>query len=108
MKKKEGFLAKLLTMHGPEKEDFLHEVPLTHAVETDPEINNMRGLGVSDLASAIISGRKPRLSIELSRHVLEALVGFKISFDSGRPYKMTTTCERPAPVPAGLECWKID
>ncbi len=104
----EGFLNKVLAMHGPGKMDFLKEVELTHAVEMETPQGNMRGLGVSDLASAIIHGRKPRLSAELSRHVLEALLGAKISSDTDKPYKMTTTCERPSAVPAGLECWAID
>lgn len=104
----EGFMNKLLAMHGPGKEDFLQEVELTHAVEMESPQGNMRGLGVADLASALLNGRKPRLSAELSRHVLEALLGFKIASDTGRPYKMTTTCEKPEAVPAGLACWAID
>ena len=105
---KEGFLAKVMTLNGPENESFMHEVEIQHAYENETPMGNMRGMGVSDLASAIISGRKPRLSAELSRHVVEALLGFKVSSDSGQPYKMTTTCEKPAPVPKGLECWAID
>lgn len=35
---------------------------------------NSRGVGVADLASAIIYDRKPRLSTEFSRHVLEVML----------------------------------
>jgi len=68
----------------------------------------MRGYGVADLASALLTGRKPRLSADMSRHVVEALVGFKISSDTGRPYTMTTTCERPAVLPVGMKLWEVE
>lgn len=108
VKGEEGFFNKARAMYGPGKIDFLKEVKMQHAVEMETPQGNMRGLGVSDLASALLHNRKPRLSAELSRHVMEALLGCKISSDTRRPYKMTSSCERPAAVPAGLECWAID
>ena len=98
---------RLGAMHGPKARDFLSEAPLAYPTDM-AETANMRGLGVSDIASALLHGRKPRLSGALSRHVVEALTGFKISSDTGLPYVMQTTCQRPEPVPTGLALWQVD
>lgn len=98
---------RLGAMHGPKSKDFLSEVPLRFPTDLS-ERANMRGLGVSDIASALLHGRKPRLSGELSRHVVEALTAFKISSDSNSPYVMKTSCQRPEPVPTGLDLWQVD
>ncbi|MCQ2558314.1 MAG: Gfo/Idh/MocA family oxidoreductase [Oscillospiraceae bacterium] len=55
-----------------------------------------RGMGVNDMVECILHGAKPRCSMYMSRHVTEAICGFDISAKTGLPYKMTTTCERPA------------
>lgn len=80
------------------------EMPL---VQNDPR-KKTRGLGVVDLAHAIRDGRKPRISHELILHVIEALCAFEKSSDAREIYKMTTTCERPAPIPVGLGLNCID
>lgn len=103
----EGFLNKVMAMHGPGKHQFLKEVPSMYPADDDPH-SNLRGLGVAELASAILHERKPRISGEFSLHVLEALEGFQVSSDTGSVYKMTTTCERPAPMSTGRKLWEID
>ena len=73
------------------------EVPLTHGFA-----ENSRGIGVADMAYALQSGRPHRASGRLAFHVLEAMHGFHDASDQSRHYEMTSTCERPAPLPLGL------
>jgi predicted dehydrogenase len=70
--------------------------------------SNMRGLGISEMCAAISTGRKSRLTAELARHVVEALNAFDVSASEGRPYEMTTDCERPEPMPQGAALWQVD
>lgn len=83
------------------------EMPYAFPAESQPR-SNMRGLGVSEMASAIMNGRKCRLSGEMSRHVVEALAAFDASLRDNQPYIMKTTCQRPDPMPSNLPLWKVD
>lgn len=69
------------------------EIPLSHGYTV-----NSRGLGLSDMAQAIIDDGKHRASGELALHVLEAMHGFHIASDSGKHYNMQSKCEQPAPL----------
>jgi len=71
-----------------------HEMPLTHG-----HSENSRGLGVADLADAVVGSRPHRASGELTGHVLEIMHGIHISADSGKRYKMTQAGVRPEPLP---------
>ena len=102
-----NFIEKLMSVHGPKAAECLREEPLAYPTDM-AERANMRGLGVSEMASAIMKGRKPRLEADFARHVVEALTGFAISAESGNVYKMTTTCERPRPMAEGLPLWQVD
>lgn len=73
------------------------EIPLTHGFT-----ENSRGLGAADMAYAIRNNRSHRANGKLAFHVLEAMHGFHISSDEGKHYEMTSTCERPAPLPIGI------
>lgn len=79
------------------------ELPLTHGFT-----ENGRGLGVADMAHAVLTGRKHRPSAELAFHVLEAMHGFHDASDSRCHYEMTSTVERPAPLPLGLPSRALD
>ena len=79
------------------------EVPLTHGFA-----ENSRGLGVADMAAAIVSGRPHRASGNLAYHVLEAMHGFHDASNEGRYYEMQSTCERPAAFPLGLPNDTVD
>ena len=70
------------------------DVPVAHSY-TD----NSRGIGVMDLGYAIRTGRHPRADGELACHVLEAMHAFHESAAEGRHYVMSSTCDRPAPLP---------
>ncbi|UOF88707.1 Gfo/Idh/MocA family oxidoreductase [Fodinisporobacter ferrooxydans] len=73
------------------------EIPLTHEFT-----ENSRGLGVADLAFAILNQRPHRASGELAYHVLEMMHGFHIASKAGSHYKLASTCDRPAPLPIGF------
>ncbi len=103
----ETFIDKLMALHGPKNAACLTEEPLAYPTDM-AERANMRGLGVSEMASSILKGRAPRLEADFARHVVEALTGFAISAEKGEIYKMTTTCERPRPMAQGLPLWQVD
>ena len=69
------------------------EIPLSHGYE-----QNSRGLGVADMAEAILNGGDYRANGKLAFHVLEAMHGFHDASDSGNYYQMGSTCSRPAPL----------
>ncbi|MFD2118138.1 Gfo/Idh/MocA family protein [Paenibacillus yanchengensis] len=56
---------------------------------------NARGIGVNDMAKAILNQGQHRANGELAYHVLEAMHGFHDASDLGKHYQMTSTCERP-------------
>lgn len=62
---------------------------------------NRRGIGLLDAIYARRNGRSARCTGELNRHVLEATLGIVESSETGKTYKMTTDCARPAPLPIG-------
>ena len=79
------------------------DVPVTR-----PYAENSRGIGVADMAYAVRSGRPHRASGALGYHVLEAMHGFHDASQQDGHYKMTSTVERPAPLPADLTPGTLD
>ena len=73
------------------------DIPLTHA-----NAEQSRGIGLGDMVAALELDRPHRASLELSNHVLELMEAAIVSSEEGRHVELTTTCERPAPLPAGL------
>jgi predicted dehydrogenase len=69
-------------------------VPHSHAY---PE--NMRGIGVADMAAAVAAGRLHRASGDLAYHVLEVMLAFQAASEAGRHVEIASACERPAPMP---------
>lgn len=70
------------------------EVPLTHGYA-----ENSRGLGVADMALAIIENRPHRADGRLACHVLEAMHAFGRSSDTGTHTTLQSTCDVPEPMP---------
>ena len=62
-----------------------------------------RSIGVADMAKAIETNRPHRANSDLALHVLEIILAFDKSSAAGGKVQLTTTCERPAPLPLGLE-----
>ncbi|MCL2832629.1 MAG: Gfo/Idh/MocA family oxidoreductase [Treponema sp.] len=71
-------------------------LPPTHAFN-----ENHRGIGPAELAWALRKNRKPRTSKEMAFHGLELLLGLYQSSGTKKFYEMTSTFQRPAPIPRG-------
>lgn len=78
------------------------DVAVTHAT------GRSRGSGVADLAHALRSGRPHRANGELAHHVIEVMAGAARSPVEGRHIPITSTCKRPAAVPAALPASVFD
>jgi predicted dehydrogenase len=65
-----------------------------------PNTDNCRGLGPSDLAAALRTGRAPRASGELALHVLEVMHAVETASAEGRHVEIGSTVERPAAMAA--------
>lgn len=81
------------------------EVPLTHG-HTDRR--NMWGIGVVDMAYALLKGRPHRATGEQALHVLDLMSGFLETSAQSVYYSPVTTMERPAPLPIGLPEDQLD
>lgn len=73
------------------------EMPLSHA-----HTANSRCLGVADLAYALRTGRPHRANGDLAFHVLDVMHAILEASETGQHIELTSTVERPAPLPAGL------
>ncbi|MCL2008826.1 MAG: Gfo/Idh/MocA family oxidoreductase [Treponema sp.] len=71
-------------------------LPPTHTFTGD-----CRGIGIADLAWSLRKGRKPRADKGMAFHGLELLLGLYKSCETRTFYDMTTTFERPLPIPRG-------
>jgi predicted dehydrogenase len=60
--------------------------------------DNSRGLGLTDMAEAIVQGRPHRAAGELAYHVLEVMHGIHDASSSGSYYQVKSTCNRPEPL----------
>ena len=66
-----------------------------------------RSIGAADMAAGLRNRRPHRCSGELADHVLEIMLAFDKSSALGRKVMLETTCQRPAPLPLGLEPGEI-
>ncbi|MFN2228274.1 MAG: Gfo/Idh/MocA family oxidoreductase, partial [Anaerolineae bacterium] len=69
---------------------------------------NSRGVGVADMAAAMRSGRAHRANGDVAYHVIDIVNAFHDASRENRHVELASTCERPAPLPAGLADWTID
>jgi predicted dehydrogenase len=97
-----GFDGKVyLWKQGAASNDFT-EAPFTHT------LGYGRSVGVADLAYAIREKRDHRASGERAYAVLDAMLGFLDSGQTGKPVKIKAKYERPAPLPTGLPLGQLD
>ena len=68
----------------------------------------MRGIGAADLARSLSGGVPARACGELAFHVLDVMCGISDSARTGAFVKVQSTCERPAPLPLGLDDGFLD
>lgn len=57
--------------------------------------DNLRGIGLADMAEAIETGKKPRANSSMALHVLEIMHGIHRSSEQGTHYIMESTCDQP-------------
>ncbi len=70
--------------------------------------NNARMFGVIDMVSAIQNRREHRANGTLAYHVLEVMLAFDKSSQTGEHVQLESTTERPVPMPPGLKEWEVD
>lgn len=73
-----------------------------------PYAENSRGLGVADMVRSMETSRPHRANGELAFHVLEVMDAIHVASREGRHVKISSTCERPKPLPEGLKDWELD
>lgn len=79
------------------------EVPFTHGYA-----QNSRGIGVADMAYALLSGRQHRANGDMAYHVLEIMHAIHESSKNDRHYHMQSRCEKPALLPMDLMHGSLD
>lgn len=72
-------------------------MPFTHGFQ-----DQSRGVGAAEMAWSIAAGRPHRASKEMASHVIELINGILKSIETDAPYVMTSTFERPEPLPEGF------
>jgi predicted dehydrogenase len=85
------------------KDEAWREVSLTHGYTS-----NSRGLGIADMAYAMLSGRMHRANGEMAYHVLDIIESFMQSATEGRHINLTSTCTRPEALNSGVHTWEED
>ena len=70
--------------------------------------DNMRSIGLADMAKAIKDGRKHRCSGELAFHVLEVMCALEKSSKEETHIYLKSSCERPNALPLGLLHSELD
>lgn len=78
------------------------DVPLAHAHRVG------RGMGVADMAKAIVSQRDHRCAGELGCHVVEVMEAFEESSRTGRHVEILSKCRKPEALPVQLATGQID
>lgn len=73
------------------------ELPFTHGFQ-----EQSRGLGAAEMAWSILANRPHRASMEMACHVLEIVHGVFKSIENGTDYRMTTSFQKPEPLPEGF------
>ena len=86
------------------REEAWSSIPLILPAPDNPKeedwqkLNNLRGIGITDMAEAIGEGRPHRASAEMTNHVLDLMHGIHDASASGVYYNVKSTCQRPEPV----------
>jgi predicted dehydrogenase len=70
--------------------------------------DNMRSIGLADMAKAINTNRKHRCSGELAFHVLEVMCALEKSAIEEKHIYLESSCERPDALPLGLLHGELD
>ena len=104
-------------LRTPDPNTFSGEVRFTNAnSNTDWETpentflynDNMRLIGLADMAAGIELNRPHRCSGELAYHVLDVMCSVLDSTEKGQYVTIGSTCDRPAPLREGLAWGELD
>ena len=80
-----------------EKNDMSTQIPLYFPYKT-----NSRGIGATDMAWALRTGRPPRISFEMGYHALEVINAILACTDDKKVKLLSTDFERPIPLAADI------
>jgi predicted dehydrogenase len=88
----------------PRREPFpdWREVPVEHRFNDLSHRRNSRGIGLVDMAYALIAKREARASGAMALHSLEIMEGLLTSASEHRFYDFESRCERPAALPVNF------
>ena len=70
--------------------------------------DNMRSLGLADMAKGIETKRPHRCSGALAYHVLDVMCSIIEAGREERAVMLESSCDRPAPLPLGLTFGELD
>lgn len=92
----------------PESMDFDHTADPIILCNFTPYTDNARGIGVSDMADAIMNKRACRADMDMAYHVQEILTAILKGGNSGEFMNVISTCEKPELlVPAKIPVTKL-
>jgi predicted dehydrogenase len=69
------------------------EVPMSHRGDAG------RAIGIAEMSEGIRTGRPLRTGMDWAYHALEVMLAFEKSSESGGHVAISSTCDRPAPLP---------
>jgi predicted dehydrogenase len=78
------------------------EIPVAHRFNDLSHRKNSRGIGLVDMAYALVDEREARANGAMALHCLEMMEGVLISAAEHRFYDFESRCERPAPLPVNF------
>ena len=79
------------------------DVDLTHGFTEDT-----RGIGITEMAHAIRSGKPHRATGEMAYHILDIMQAVDDSSKAGRHMELNSACARPEPLPATSNDLNLD
>lgn len=74
----------------------------TEVAQVNPYSDNFRGIGISDMADAILTGRTSRVDAQLAYHVMDVLTAILKSGETRRFVDVTSGCTIPDPLTGSL------
>lgn len=77
---------------------FNHPFAVPNQEHASGMLANYRSAGLADMAQAIADGRPHRCSLEMSLHAIDVMTSILRAGETGKWVKITTSCERPAPL----------
>jgi predicted dehydrogenase len=103
------------TMRIPDPNEFDGELLLNRPGEKEWTVvpsgfgyrENSRGLGLADMAQAMVSGRPHRANGRTAFHVLEIMHAIHEASERGAHIELKTAMVRPEPFPEGLEFGQV-